>query len=272
MEKGNVGTGHAAPGAGEKCEYSRVLTGRKKRGGASRRGFTLIELLVVIAIIAILAAILFPVFARARESARKASCMSNLKQIGLAALQYSQDYDERVMPLGYIYGGKTYYWWGSVKAGVLNESESMLQPYMKNTQIQACPSFDNTSRTVIGLTGYAYNDTYLHPSWFAGSPSASLAEIQEPARTVMLADSARISFMDGKTLEANTFLTPPSQDYAAFHARHNETGNVLWCDGHVKARKPLYRADATEAYKSNNLGELDEDGNFNTDELFTLTK
>jgi len=248
---------------------------RNHSSGFARRGFTLIELLIVVAIIGILAALLFPVFARARENARKASCMSNLKQIGLAALQYSQDYDERVMPLGYIYGGKTYYWWGSVQGDVLNESESMLQPYMKNTQIQACPSFDNRLRTAIGLTGYAYNDAYLHPNWFAGNPSVSLSQIQDSSRTVLLADSARIDFMDGKTLQANTFLTPPSQTYPALHARHNETANVLWADGHVKAFKPLYRAQSgfpydAETYRNSSLGDLDEDGNFATDEYFDL--
>ena len=246
---------------------------RAPRG--ARAAFTLIELLVVIAIIAILAAILFPVFARARESARKASCMSNLRQIGLAGLQYSQDYDERVMPLGYIYGGKTYYWWGSVQAGVLKESESMLQPYMKSTQIQACPSFDNRLRTALGVTGYAYNDAYLHPSWFSGKPSISMAQIQDSARTVLMADSARISFSDGKTLETNTFLTPPSQNYPALHARHNATANVLWADGHVKAHRPVFRAQSgfpynAETYRNSFLGDLDEDGNPKTNEYFDL--
>ncbi len=249
--------------------------GHEEHKKSVQRGFTLIELLVVVAIIGILAAMLFPVFGRARESARKASCMSNLKQIGLAAMQYSQDYDERVMPLGYIYGGKTYYWWGSVKSSVLNESESMLQPYMKNTQIQACPSFDNKLRTAIGLTGYAYNDAYLHPNWYSGNASVSLARIGDSARTVMLSDSARISFLDGKTLEANTFLTPPSQNYPALHARHNGTANVLWADGHVKAFKPIFRPQDNfpydaEIYRRSNLGELDEDGDLKTDELFDL--
>ena len=247
----------------------------KSRKNSVRRGFTLIELLVVVAIIGILAAMLFPVFARARESARKASCMSNLKQIVWQRCNIRKDYDERVMPLGYIYGGKTYYWWGSVQNNVLNESESMLQPYMKNTQIQACPSFDNKLRTALGLTGYAYNDAYLHPNWYAGNSSVSLARIQDSSRTVMMSDSARISFLDNKTLEANTFLTPPSQTYPALHGRHNETANVLWADGHVKAYKPIFRPQAgfpydAETYRKSNIGDLDEDGNFATDELFDL--
>ncbi len=102
-----------------------------------RRGFTLIELLVVIAIIAILAAILFPVFAKAREKARQASCQSNLKQIGLAFLMYMQDYD-----------GRWPYWhWGRHR-GNINPTDGpqalqwyvRLDPYIKNTQIFACPS------------------------------------------------------------------------------------------------------------------------------------
>jgi prepilin-type N-terminal cleavage/methylation domain-containing protein len=88
----------------------------------TRRGFTLIELLVVIAIIAILAAILFPVFGRARENARRSSCVSNLKQIGLAVIQYTQDYDEG-MPRTYAPGFR-----------------DVLQPYIKSKQIFICPS------------------------------------------------------------------------------------------------------------------------------------
>ena len=89
-----------------------------------RRGFTLIELLVVIAIIAILAAILFPVFARAREKARQASCLSNCKQLGLGALMYAQDYDEVV----------GIYDWQAVRMFLVTE------PYLKNEQIFICPS------------------------------------------------------------------------------------------------------------------------------------
>lgn len=94
------------------------------------KGFTLIELLVVIAIIALLAAILFPVFARARENARKSSCANNLKQIGVGMIQYGQDYDD-FMPASVAFGGVagSHYTW-----------PTMVMPYVKNEQIFACPS------------------------------------------------------------------------------------------------------------------------------------
>ncbi|MEN6401596.1 MAG: DUF1559 domain-containing protein, partial [Armatimonadia bacterium] len=98
-----------------------------------QRGFTLIELLVVIAIIAILAAILFPVFARAREKARQASCQSNLKQIGLAALMYAQDYDEK---LAGSRCGTGFDKWGNGPGRIW--WQGLLMPYAKNYQFFAC--------------------------------------------------------------------------------------------------------------------------------------
>src|ERR1700744_4715956 len=104
----------------------------------NRKGFTLIELLVVIAIIAILAAILFPVFARARENARRSSCQSNLKQIGLGFMQYTQDYDER-MPsqtaVTYNFGIA-----GDPASGGDSSCFGMIAPYIKSVQIFHCPS------------------------------------------------------------------------------------------------------------------------------------
>ncbi len=106
-----------------------------------KSAFTLIELLVVIAIIAILAAILFPVFARARENARRASCQSNLKQIGLGFQQYAQDYDGWTMGSGVFVQAGTYHSWPSV-----------LFPYVKSDQLFSCPSGEEskTSRTILG--------------------------------------------------------------------------------------------------------------------------
>ena len=121
-----------------------------------RRGFTLIELLVVIAIIAILAAILFPVFAKAREKARQSSCLSNVKQLCLASLSYAQDYDERLMMR----------WQGSDTAFRV---PSMVMPYIKSSQIFKCPSW-STPVTQTGIGAYDLSYT-----WPGGAPAHELA-------------------------------------------------------------------------------------------------
>ena len=119
-----------------------MLTWTKGR----RKGFTLIELLVVIAIIAILAAILFPVFARAREKARTSSCQSNLKQIGIAAAMYAQDYDERYAVCWQYAPNPTQAWY-----------PALLYPYVKNDQLFTCPSDPSpTARNNIYFS-YAFN-------------------------------------------------------------------------------------------------------------------
>jgi prepilin-type N-terminal cleavage/methylation domain-containing protein/prepilin-type processing-associated H-X9-DG protein len=146
-----------------------------KEKDVKKKGFTLIELLVVIAIIAILAAILFPVFARARENARRASCQSNLKQIGLGIMQYTQDYDERT-PLrdgaapGDVTASNPYGW------------ADAIQPYLKSTQIYKCPSATGTfsnDPTQEGYTTYFYN---------TGVNNSSMAAIEYPSQTLLNGD------------------------------------------------------------------------------------
>ena len=251
-------------------------------------GFTPIELLVVIAIIAILASILFPVFARARENARRSSCQSNLKQIGLAWIQYAQDYDEKVVPIlsdpTNTGAGPTprYYWFGSVTGSgataVLKESEGLIQPYLKSGQVQSCPSFQaGTADPSLGRTGYGYNDNYLSrysPDFSKVNP-ANLAEIQSPSETVAFADCASLS---GSTVGPNTYLSPPTSEFPTFHARHLDTGNILYCDGHVKAKIPTYRSGTFgfggsvdgAVMKAHNLGDITNTGAIN-DDLFDLT-
>jgi prepilin-type N-terminal cleavage/methylation domain-containing protein/prepilin-type processing-associated H-X9-DG protein len=185
----------------------------------SRKGFTLIELLVVIAIISILAAILFPVFARARENARRASCLSNVKQLGLAALQYTQDYDEK-LPSSYIGSAiPTAYWF------------QQIQPYVKNSQVFFCPSdATHTASNSIQYTtniGYGWNWVYLTqaactPAGY-GCGGVSLSYIQSPSQTVMLGDSQ----------DALPYVISRTGLYGAL-PRHFDGADFCFVDGHVK--------------------------------------
>ena len=214
-----------------------------------KKAFTLIELLVVIAIIAILAAILFPVFARARENARKSSCQSNLKQIGTAALMYAQDYDEKHVPTSVGYGTPVYRTWWGRPLGIaptftgIDLNDGLLQPYLKNAQINKCPSWETEDATEEGgrtgnSFGYAFNSRYL----FRG---VSLSAINRPAETVMMADAAKLNNSTGSMVNFDVLDPINSLHYphSRVHARHNGTGNVLFVDGHVKAMKvaPLSR-------------------------------
>ncbi|MCS6777777.1 MAG: prepilin-type N-terminal cleavage/methylation domain-containing protein [Chloroherpetonaceae bacterium] len=204
----------------------------------SRTGFTLIELLVVIAVIAVLAGLLFPVFAQAREKARQATCLSNLKQIAMAWLLYAQDYDETAC-LSYYYTPDFRIetaWdfrldWGP-GAGTPSWEFGLLGPYAKSGALHRCPSFYGQAWGR-PYTGYAYNATYIGGDVFYGIPSCTLAQISDPAGTAVFADGGF-----GHPVNAQNYLRAPSDPLfvaGKVHFRHHRTASVAYADGHVRA-------------------------------------
>ena len=206
-----------------------------------RKAFTLIELLVVIAIIAILAAILFPVFAKAREAARKSSCASNLNQIVKAALMYSQDYDELVVPSWLNYSppgiGGSVYWQG------------LILPYTKNYQIYKCPSHQLAAEPIPAnpqYTSYAHQHNNL--GW---GGSVSLAAINSPSETIYFSDvGTHVSWaafnqnpdredftLGGGGANYSRRYDQQAHDATTVANRHTGTCNIAFVDGHVKAWK-----------------------------------
>ncbi len=248
----------------------------------NRNAFTLIELLVVIAIIAILAAILFPVFAQAREKARQATCQSNIRQLSLATKMYQQDYDESYPMLE-----------NSAQRYTI---ANMLDPYIKTNKkntnagggnlwpedsVWRCPTA--TTYGSGSLNSYftvGYNWLYLTnvdasasfvPDW--SSPDKwgiwawtqggrSDAAVDKPAETVMFSDAGHSDGPGGKTATWSGLLPPsaltyngPSDWMDAAEARHNGMANIAFCDGHVKSMK-------LEAFY----------GKWNADKTFTATQ
>jgi prepilin-type N-terminal cleavage/methylation domain-containing protein/prepilin-type processing-associated H-X9-DG protein len=191
------------------------------------RGFTLIELLVVIAIIAILAAILFPVFAKAREKARQSSCLSNVKQVGLGLLMYTQDYDEKFVITGatdmaaWVTAGNHYSVWYRA-----------IQPYVKNTQLFVCPSDSSKTSAKWDINGGTWNEsTTAAGAWYFplsygvdhNMNQASMGLIQYPSET-------------GMTFECTTILAydPTNNTQIRDASRHNDGFNACMFDGHAK--------------------------------------
>lgn len=213
------------------------------------RGFTLIELLVVIAIIAILAAILFPVFAQAREAARKASCQSNLKQLGNAIKMYSQDYDSRLVGGGGDTFGSAPGWDGNnpTKTGS-QQWQWVIQPYVKNWAVYKCPSDPRAANA--NPISYCVNNIALNDA--TGLPcGTNESKIQNVADCVMLCEGGNGgSTSSGPTpttlaVEVGGDLTlwnawnrvahsDPGWNWSDNLPRHGDGNNVLYVDGHVK--------------------------------------
>jgi prepilin-type N-terminal cleavage/methylation domain-containing protein/prepilin-type processing-associated H-X9-DG protein len=224
--------------------------------GNSTNAFTLIELLVVIAIIAILAAILFPVFAQAREKARQASCMSNIKQLGNAAMMYVQDFDETFQKANMNYitaGGKQAYW------------SELLYPYIKNggdsrsEGVLLCPSFVPTATT---RRSYGWNIGNHRRNWtngFGYRPADNAAYVTQaavlfPADTILFGDISPYpsSTNDIFLFVRDNYVLSESEELRMSYTPnlHNKGAVYGFADGHAKwldqrtayAQKQLYNA------------------------------
>jgi len=203
-----------------------------------RSGFTLIELLVVIAIIAILAAILFPVFARAREKARQSSCQSNLKQIGLGFAMYAQDFDE-ILPICWypIDPGGSGDVWGNPRMVKFFDA---IYPYVKNEQLFQCPTTMNNiagGGTTQSLTQIGRNWSYGYNCAWANA--RRLAWIQNPASRAISTESAgdwRCNPTNGGN-GCGGGAGDTGRGTWAESWTHNGGPNILFVDGHVKWMK-----------------------------------
>ncbi len=225
--------------------------------GVRRTGFTLIELLVVIAIIAILAAILFPVFARAREKARQSSCTSNLKQLGTAMMMYVQDYDE-VLPdllMGRDSSPNSADWYAWT---------AVIMPYVSNGQVFVCPSARGWTKSTPGASGaiqggygavrevLGYNGSLGYADDPAGwgtdtnkdapGHGQPIAEMEAPAEVIVIVDATYWNCQRSFWERTDNVKTPTPElarkyngAYYTVDSRHNGQANAAFADGHVKS-------------------------------------
>ena len=232
-----------------------------------RRAFTLMELLVVVVIIGLLAALLFPVFAKAKQAAQKATCISNSRELALASLMYMQDHDDHLFPYGYWEGSTYRTWWGDLMTG--KPDSGLIFPYTKSGQIRACPGAIglDTGASYRYIMGYGMNFRifYAYPPEYdtAEFRVASGQEAERPAETLFFADTAFWNSA-ANSCQGSHWLFGDSNTYH-MQARHTgDVANVTWLDGHVSTAHLTYqngKFDDSNAVdpatlKANNLGDF----------------
>ncbi len=239
-----------------------------------KSGFTLIELLVALAIVSLLAALLFPVFAHTWEKARQTTCVSNLRQIGLAAMQYGGDNDGLLFhTLNHADdSGLVTFWsccWNIPKKPnkTIDASCGPLAPFLRSADVWNCPS-------ALGIHAadyfspvpppYGLNIAYVRAENIQGHPVA-FSQVETPAETIFAADSATVSLNPPSWSE---YIFLPSDHDPAVHGRHSGKASVVWLDGHVSARKPI----SPDAQHQNlNIGDILKEaltGNAQTDDYY----
>ncbi|MGO8677526.1 MAG: prepilin-type N-terminal cleavage/methylation domain-containing protein [Limisphaerales bacterium] len=220
----------------------------------NRHAFTLVELLVVIAIVAILGAMLLPVLARSKSSVRRAECVSNLRQLGVAGELYWDENSGSCFRYGF--GATNYgaiYWFGWLGPGPEGQrpfdlSYGAMYPYLKGSDVRLCPSLRYAlSQFKLKADGvvfsYGYNSYLSAP---AGKPPVNVSSLRQPAQTALFADAAQVNNFQAPASPSNPMLEEwyyvdletnysSANNYPNGHFRHSQKANVTFCDGHVGA-------------------------------------
>jgi prepilin-type N-terminal cleavage/methylation domain-containing protein/prepilin-type processing-associated H-X9-DG protein len=215
-----------------------------------QRAFTLIELLVVVAIIAILAAMLLPSFSRGKNSAQRAQCLSNARQLGIATQMYWDDNNGACFAWqsGVTNGGRLY-WFGWLQDGTEGQraydpAPGALFPYLKGHSVGTCPAL-NYSMAQFKLKatgasyGYGYNRFLSAP---ASQPAIRVSKVNRPSDILLFADAAQINDFQAPASKLNPMLeewyyVDTAADYPNGHFRHNSQADAVFCDGHTGGEK-----------------------------------
>lgn len=216
-----------------------------------RRAFTLIELLAVIAIVAILASLLLPALGRAKATAHRAKCMSNLRQLGLAAQMYWDDNEDQCFRYrGAFTNNGVVYWFGWLEQGAegqraFDATQGALYAYLQGRSVEICPSLNySMGQFKLKAKGAAYGYGYnLHLSMPLNQPPIRISTLTRPPDTVLFADAAQVNTFQAPASPSNPVLeefyyVSTNTTEATAHFRHARKANVIFCDGHAAPESP----------------------------------